>query len=323
MSGNAAYSVIVPLYNEGEVIMETSRRLKEVMDSTKEPYEIIFVDDGSRDDTYVKAKKICRENSEFKLLKFSRNFGHQPAITAGMNASTGSAVIVIDADLQDPPEVIIKMIERWKEGYEVVYGKRSKRIGETAFKKTTAKAFYRVLNMLSDTKIPTDVGDFRLLDRKVCDALNDLPEKNRYVRGLVSWLGFRQCEVTFTREERFAGETKYPLKKMLKFAADGITSFSYKPLKLAAYLGGVTVAFSIVYLIYSAITRLFAVQEVSGISSLVAISTFFNGLILLVLGILGEYIGRIYEEAKGRPLYVVSEKIGIGEVGKYHDKIAS
>lgn len=323
MGNNAIYSIIVPLYNEGEVIMETSRRIKEVMDSVGEPYEVVFVDDGSRDDTYVKVKKICKENDEFKLLKFSRNFGHQPAITAGMNESIGKAVIVIDADLQDPPEIIPKMIEKWKEGYEVVYGKRSKREGETFFKKLTAKVFYRTLNVLSDTKIPADVGDFRLIDRKVCDALNNLPEKNRYVRGLVSWLGFRQCEVLFVREERFAGETKYPLKKMIKFAGDGITSFSYKPLKLSGYLGGVTAGFSLIYLLYALVLSLFTSHEVSGWASLIACSTLFNGIILLVLGVIGEYIGRIYEEAKGRPLYVVSEKIGIGEVVKYRDKIAS
>lgn len=323
MSNNVVYSVIIPLYNEGEVIMETSRRVKEVMDSAGEGYEIIFVDDGSRDDTYVKAKKICKENDEFKLLKFSRNFGHQPAITAGMNASSGKAIIVIDADLQDPPEVMLKMIEKWKEGYEVVYGKRSKREGETAFKKSTAKWFYRILNLLSETKIPNDVGDFRLLDRKVCDALNSLPERNRYVRGLVSWLGFRQCEVLFVREERFAGETKYPLKKMIKFAGDGITSFSYKPLRFSTYLGGMAIFVSFTALLISLLYSVISGNPLSAWGMLLGISGIFNGVILLMLGIVGEYVGRIYEETKGRPLYIVSEKIGIAEGMKYHDKIAS
>lgn len=207
MSQIPIYSVIVPLYNEEEVIDETYKRLKKVMDSCEEAYEVIFVDDGSKDKTFIKAKKICTENREFKVVKFSRNFGHQAAITAGMNASIGRAVVVIDADLQDPPEIILKMIEKWKEGYDVVYGKRTKRKGETFSKRFTAKMFYRILNSLTTIDMPLDTGDFRLIDRKVCDALNALPEKSRYVRGLVSWLGFKQIAVEFVREERFAGNS--------------------------------------------------------------------------------------------------------------------
>ncbi|MFA6735720.1 MAG: glycosyltransferase family 2 protein, partial [Saccharofermentanales bacterium] len=208
------YSVVVPLYNEEEVISETYRRLRKVMETLDGSYEVVMINDGSRDKTAAMAKEICASDSNFKLLNFSRNFGHQTAITAGMDHASGKAIIVIDADLQDPPEIIPEMIEKWKQGFEVVYGKRVSRKGETWFKKLTAKLFYRTLNKLTDVKIPTDVGDFRLIDRKVKDALLKVPEHNRYVRGLISWLGFRQTEVEFIREARFAGETKYPLRKM-------------------------------------------------------------------------------------------------------------
>ena len=240
MSNRIVYSIIVPLYNEELVIDESYRRLKEVMDSIKENYEIVFVNDGSRDKTRDKAEEICENDENIKLINFSRNFGHQSAITAGMDLALGDAIIVIDADLQDPPEVILKMIEKWKEGYEVVYGKRIKREGETFFKKFTAKMFYRLLKSMTSVDIPVDTGDFRLIDRKVCDALISLPEKNRYVRGLVSWVGYKQTYVEFERQERFAGETKYPLKKMMKLAFDGITSLSYKPLVIAGYFGGIS-----------------------------------------------------------------------------------
>jgi dolichol-phosphate mannosyltransferase len=304
------YSIVVPLYNEELVIGETYKRLKEVMDSTNESYEIIFVNDGSQDKTAQLAKEICSKDENIKFINFSRNFGHQLAITAGMDNSAGNAIIVIDADLQDPPEVMLKMIEKWKEGYEVVYGRRLKRKGETFFKKLTAKLFYRTLNRLTDVDIPVDTGDFRLIDRKVCEALKMVPERNRYVRGLVSWLGFKQTGVEFVREERFAGETKYPLKKMLKFAMDAITSFSYKPLRLATYAGVIISGFSFLYLLFVIFEKLFTNLTVPGWTSIVALILFFNGVILIILGIIGEYIGRIYDEAKGRPLYIISEKEG-------------
>lgn len=304
------YSIIVPLYNEELVISETYKRLKSVMDFTKESYEIIFVNDGSRDKTTSLAKEIAAQDSTIKLINFSRNFGHQVAITAGMDFATGNAIVVIDADLQDPPEVMLKMFEKWKEGYDVVYGKRAKRKGEGYFKKITAKIFYRGLNAMTDVEIPVDVGDFRLIDRKVCDALKSLSERNRYVRGLVSWLGFKQTSVDFIREERFAGETKYPLKKMLKFAADAITSFSYKPLKIATFVGLFVSLLSFAYLVFVIFQAVFTTWTVSGWSSLIAVSLFFNGVILIILGIMGEYIGRIYDEAKGRPIYIISEKVG-------------
>ncbi|WP_084284247.1 glycosyltransferase [Clostridium lundense] len=224
------YSVVVPLFNEEFVIDESYKRLKQVMDSTKENYEIVFINDGSKNRTIYKVESICKNDEKIKLINFSRNFGHQAAITAGMDLALGEAVIVIDADLQDPPEVMLKMIKKWKEGYEVVYGKRIKRQGETFFKKFTAKMLYKILKSLTTTDIPVDTGDFRLIDRKVCDAMISFPEKNRYVRGLVSWVGYKQTCVEFVRQERFAGDTKYPLKKMMKLALDGITSFSYKPL---------------------------------------------------------------------------------------------
>lgn len=300
-------SVVVPVFNEEQVVLESYKRLKQVMDSTGESYEIIFVNDGSRDKTVFIISQICEKDKNIKLISFSRNFGHQVAITAGMNHSSGKAVVVIDADLQDPPEVIPEMLEKWKEGYDVVYGKRVKRHGESFFKKLTAKMFYRLLKKMTDVDIPVDTGDFRLIDRKVCDALKQINEKNRYVRGLISWLGFKQTGVEFVRDKRFAGETKYPLKKMLKFAFDAITSFSYKPLKLASYAGMLLSLCSFLYLMIVIIQALFTNSTQPGWASAMAVSLFFNGIVLVILGIIGEYIGRIYDEAKGRPLYVVRD----------------
>lgn len=307
------YSIIVPLYNEELVIEETYKRLTAVMEQTKEAYELVFVNDGSRDGTEKLAKQIIAQDSRVCLINFSRNFGHQTAISAGMDNACGQAVVVIDADLQDPPEVILDMIAKWKEGYDVVYGKRLVRKGETVFKKVTAKVFYRFLSSLTNIDIPTDTGDFRLIDRKVCDAMTTIKEKNRYIRGLVSWVGFKQTSVEYVREERFAGETKYPLKKMLKFASDAITSFSDKPLRIAGYLGNTVSIVSFLYLLYVVIRKLTVGDFGEGWASIVAISLFFNGIILVVLGIIGEYIGRIYDECKNRPLYIIAEKIGFDE----------
>ncbi|NCU25145.1 glycosyltransferase [Candidatus Nomurabacteria bacterium] len=305
------YSVVVPLYNEEEVISETYRRLRKVMETLDGSYEVVMINDGSRDKTAAMAKEICASDSNFKLLNFSRNFGHQTAITAGMDHASGKAIIVIDADLQDPPEIIPEMIEKWKQGFEVVYGKRVSRKGETWFKKLTAKLFYRTLNKLTDVKIPTDVGDFRLIDRKVKDALLKVPEHNRYVRGLISWLGFRQTEVEFIREARFAGETKYPLRKMIKLAVDGITSFSYKPLKFSIGTGIFLSVSGLIFALVVVILRLNNIVSMEpGWASLMVVCLFFFGFVLIMLGIIGEYIGRIFEEVKGRPLYIVSEKVG-------------
>jgi polyisoprenyl-phosphate glycosyltransferase len=303
-------SIIVPLYNEETVIKETYQRLKAVMDSTKETYDIIFVNDGSQDGTAEIAKEICRKDRNVKLLSFSRNFGHQAAITAGMDYSDGRAIIVIDADLQDPPEVMLQMIGKWRQGFDVVYGVRIKRKGESCFKKFTAKLFYRTLNKITDIRIPVDTGDFRLIDRKVCDALKTLPERNRYVRGLISWLGFRQTGVEFIREERFSGKTKYPLKKMNKFALDAITSFSYKPLKLATYIGSAISVFSLLILVAGLVKTRPATGVFQNLMFLITIGLFFNGLLFIMLGIIGEYIVRICDETKGRPLYIVGDKEG-------------
>lgn len=312
------YSIVVPLYNEEAVIHETYKRLKQVMNSLEENYEIIFVDDGSRDMTAKIVQEFCNADNTIKFLQFSRNFGHQSAITCGMDFSEGDAIVVIDADLQDPPEVIIDMISAWKEGYDVVYGKRISRKGETFFKKITAKIFYRFLRNMTEVDIPVDTGDFRLIDRKVCDALKLVDERSRYVRGIISWLGFRQTGVEFVREKRFAGETKYPLKKMLKFAFDAITSFSYKPLKLASYTGFLLSLSSFIYLLVVLYQRIAIGNTVAGWASTLAVSLFFNGITLLILGIIGEYIGRIYDEAKGRPLYVVrsSKNLSVNKAGR-------
>lgn len=307
------YSVVVPLYNEELVIDETYKRLTQVMQKADGEYELVFVNDGSRDATEKIAKEMCKQDKHIKLINFSRNFGHQTAITAGMENASGQAIVVIDADLQDPPEVILQMIEKWKQGYDVVYGKRTVRKGETAFKKLTAKIFYRFLASMTNIDIPVDTGDFRLIDRKVCDAMSLITEKNRYVRGLISWLGFKQTSVEYVREERFAGETKYPLKKMLKFAGDAVTSFSYKPLKIAGYVGYTISILSFLYLIYVVIRTLVVGDFGDGWASIVAIMLFFNGIILIVLGFMGEYIGRIYDESKNRPLYIIGEKVNFDD----------
>jgi dolichol-phosphate mannosyltransferase len=298
------------MFNEEAVIEETYKRLKEVMDQTGEAYELLFVNDGSRDRTAEIVSRLCLQDPQVRMIDFSRNFGHQIAITAGMDYAAGQAIVVIDADLQDPPLVILQMIAKWKEGYDVVYGKRLKRKGETFFKKVTAKFFYRLLRSLTNVDIPVDTGDFRLIDRKVADVFRGLKEKNRFVRGLVSWVGFRQASVEYVREERWAGETKYPLKKMVRFAMDGITSFSYKPLRLATYLGFALSGLSFIYLLIVFYQALFTDTTQIGWASTVAINLFFNGVMLILLGIIGEYIGRIYDESKDRPLYIIQKVHG-------------
>ena len=317
MINKIVYSIIVPLYNEELVINESYRRLKEVMDSVKENYEIIFMNDGSRDKTRDIVEKICRKDEKIKLANFSRNFGHQDAITAGMDLAEGAAIIVIDADLQDPPETIPKMIEKWKEGYEVVYAKRIKREGETFLKKFTAKAFYRLLKSMTNIDIPVDTGDFRLIDRKVCDALTSLPERNRFVRGLVSWVGYKQTFVEMTRQERFAGETKYSLKKMVKLAIDGITSFSYKPLAIAGYFGGLTFLVGLILLMGDIIKKLVNHTPIFNFGLIISINILMFGIVLISIGIMGEYIGRIFDESKARPNYIIASTINYkGDVKK-------
>lgn len=303
-------SVIVPLYNEELVIEEMYRQLTGVMRGSGEDYEIIMVNDGSVDKTVSMAREICAADKAVKLINFSRNFGHQFAITAGMDRSTGRAVVVIDADLQDPPEVIIEMIQKWREGFQVVYGVRKKREGESRFKLMTASIFYRVLKRLTSISIPVDTGDFRLVDRHALNEFNGMRERARFVRGMISWVGFRQTEVRYVRHERFAGETKYPFSKMVKFAADGILSFSQIPLKLASALGLLSAIVSFFFMAYGLVMKYFFPEQViPGWSSLFSAVLFIGGIQLLSLGILGEYIGRIYEEIKQRPLYIVQDEV--------------
>lgn len=306
MNDKIVYSVVVPLYNEELVINECYRRLKDVMDSTKECYEIIFINDGSVDRTKESAEKICDKDESIKLINFSRNFGHQAAITAGTDLSLGDAIIVIDADLQDPPEVILNMIEKWKEGYEVVYGKRIKREGEAFLKKFTAKVYYRLLKGMTSVEVPIDTGDFRLIDRKVCDALIALPEKNRYVRGLVSWIGYKQTFVEFTRQERFAGETKYPIRKMFKLAFDGITALSFKPLIIAGYFGALAFVSGIILMLIDVIKAEFNKSGFINITLMMGINMMMFGMVLGCISIMGQYIGRIFDESKGRPIYIIA-----------------
>jgi dolichol-phosphate mannosyltransferase len=303
-------SVVCPVYNERQGIQEFYTRTKKVLLGLegRVRHEIVFVNDGSTDGSLALLADMAGADPCVVVIDFSRNFGHQLAITAGMDRAHGDAVVVIDADLQDPPEVIEVMLDRWEEGCKVVYGTRTQRAGETRFKVMTAAFFYRMLNRLSDTPLPLDSGDFRLLDRKVVQVLGDLREENRYVRGLVSWAGFTQCAVTYQRDARFAGETKYPFRKMLRFAADALTSFSDKPLRLATQLGLFFTFSTLVYGTYIIVSRLLAPERSeAGFASLLVAVLFLGGVQLLSIGLLGEYIGRIYRESKNRPLYVIND----------------
>ena len=307
------YSVVVPAYNEQEVINETYKRLTKVMTGMGEPYELIFVNDGSKDQTVRMIAGFCENDASVRLINFTRNFGHMSAISAGMEHARGKAVFVIDADLQDPPEVFPEMAAKWREGYHVIYGKRLKRKGESVFKRLSAKIFYRLIRRMTSVDLPPDTGEFRLIDRKVCDAVNKLPEKNRYIRGLVSWVGFKQVPVEYVREERYAGVTKYPLQKMIAFAMDAITSFSYKPLKLATMVGFIISLFSFLFILYVIYQHFFTNQTVTGWSSTVAIILFTQGIVLMILGLMGEYIGRIYTELQNRPNYIIQEIVGVAD----------
>ena len=310
---NPVYSVVIPAYNEQEVIDEAYKRITNVMTGMGEPYELLFVNDGSKDKTAEKIAGFCEKDSSVRLINFTRNFGHMSAISAGMENASGQAVFIIDADLQDPPEVFPEMAAKWKEGYHVVYGKRKKRKGESAFKRASAKLFYRILKRMTSVDLPPDTGEFRLIDRKVCDAVNKLPEKSRYIRGLVSWVGFKQIPVEYVREKRFAGETKYPLRKMIAFAMDAITSFSHKPLKLATMLGFLISLLSFLYIIYVMYQHYFTDRTITGWASTIAAILFTQGIVLMILGLMGEYIGRIYKEVQNRPGYIIQEIIGQAE----------
>ena len=309
-------SVIVPCYNEEAVLAETHRRLTTVLDGLDDlDYEIVYVDDGSRDRTPNLLAALQASDEHVRVIRFSRNFGHQTAVTAGLEHATGDAVVLIDADLQDPPEVIPEFVARWREGYHVAYGVRIDRPGETRFKLATARAFYRVLGRLSETEIPLDAGDFRLMDRRVVTALQSMPERDRFVRGMVAWVGFRQVGVPYRRAPRLAGESKYPLFRMLRFALDGVTSFSVAPLHAATWIGFASSALALIGVVYALVLRLFTNNWVTGWTALFIAVLFVGGTQLLALGVIGEYIGRIYAESKRRPLYLVQERLGFDRMG--------
>lgn len=306
-------SVVVPMYYEEEVADECYKRIKKVFEELKnyEP-EFVFVNDGSKDRTLEIIEGIANKDKCVKVISFSRNFGHQAAVQAGLKFTTGDAVVIIDADLQDPPELIKEMINLWENGNEVIYAKRTKRKGESPFKLLTAKMFYQILSGLSNVEIPKDTGDFRLADRKVIDVINSMPEHNKFLRGLFSWVGFKQVPLEYERKERYAGKTKYPFGKMLKLAKDGIFSFSTKPLKFVGMIGCGSIFISILILIYSFVSYIFNLNNLTpGWTSIMVTVTFFTGIQLLSLWILSEYIARIYEESQNRPIYIIDKKINI------------
>lgn len=301
------YSIVAPIYNEIDNLPELYRRVKTVMDSSGEAWELILVDDGSTDGSTDKIRELAQQDKNVRPVIFARNFGHQVAITAGWDYARGDAIVIIDADLQDPPEVILELAKKWKEGYEVVYAVRSEREGETWFKKATASLFYRLIYRITDVKIPVDTGDFRLMDRRVVDVLKQMKERHRFPRGMSAWVGFKQIGVTYKREARYAGVTKYPFNKMLRLALNAITSFSYFPLQVATFFGFFSAGIAILAIPVVAILRLAGSHFFEGQTTTLISVLFLGGVQLISLGILGEYVGRLYDEAKGRPLYIVRE----------------
>jgi dolichol-phosphate mannosyltransferase len=301
------YSIIAPIYNEFENIPVLWQRVSQVMDSTGEAWELILVDDGSSDGSNERIRELAEKDARVRPVIFARNFGHQIAVTAGLDYARGDAVVIIDADLQDPPEVILELAKKWKEGYEVVYAVRSEREGESWFKLLTASMFYRLIYRITDVKIPLDTGDFRLIDRKVVDVMNSMRERHRFLRGMSSWIGFKQIGVEYKRVARVAGVTKYPFKKMLKLALNAITGFSYFPLQVATYFGFIAAGIAIVAIPIVVSLRLAGSHFFEGQTTTLISVLFLGGVQLISLGILGEYIGRIYDEVKGRPLYVVRD----------------
>jgi len=306
------HSIVVPVFNEIETIEYFHRRCTDALAGLAEDdYEIVYVDDGSSDGSWGKLQQFAHEDSHVRAVKFSRNFGHQLAITAGYDHASGDTVTSIDSDLQDPPELIPEMIDRWRRGADVVYAVRTHRKGETAFKRLSAAGFYRLLRKLADVDIPVDVGDFRLMSRRAVDALRSMPEQHRYVRGMVAWLGFATDFVPFARDERHAGETKYPLGKMLKFAADGLIAFSTRPLRIAMWMGLATSSVAFVAAIALVVARLTgAIATVQGWTSLAVLVLLVSGVQLLTVGVLGEYVGRVYTEVRRRPLYLLADDVG-------------
>jgi len=306
------YSIVVPVFDEAEVLPALVGRLREVMGLLDGPAEVVLVDDGSGDGSFAVMAAVSAEDPRFKVLQLSRNFGHQIAITAGMDAAAGAAVIVMDADLQDPPEVILEMVARWREGYEVVYAVRERREGETFFKRRSATLFYGLQRRLAEVDLPVEVGDFRLVDRRALDAFLQMRERNRYVRGMFAWVGFRQTSVAYTRGAREAGESKYPLRKMVRLAVDGFVGFSTVPLRFALTLGLVMAAAAVLYGVVAIVLKLAGLSLVPGYASLLVTITFLSGVQLAVMGMVGQYVARIYDEARARPLYLIRETRGFG-----------
>ena len=310
------YSVVAPVYNEEALVTEFCRRAIAALEPLGEPFELVLVNDGSRDSSPEIIRRLHEQDPRIKIINFSKNFGHQIAITAGMDYARGEVVVVIDSDLQDPPEVIPRMIEEWKRGFQVVYGVRGEREGETAFKLATASLFYRLIRKITNVDIPLDAGDFRLMDRKVVNALKSMREQKRFMRGLSVWVGFKQTGITYKRDARKAGETKYPIRKMIRFALDGITAFSYLPLQLASYMGFIIaciVGLAGIIAVILRLSNLIGPDVLKGQTTTLVAVLFLGGVQLIFLGIIGEYLGRIYDEVKRRPLYIVAEELGFEE----------
>jgi polyisoprenyl-phosphate glycosyltransferase len=305
-------SVVVPCYNEQDVLEECCRRLTNVLAGLAIPWEIVFVNDGSSDATLPALLAFQNEDPHIVIVDLSRNFGHQLAVTAGIEVARGTAMVMIDADLQDPPELITEMVRLWREGYQVVYGVRTARQGETGFKLWSAKAFYHVINAVADVEIPLDSGDFRLIDRRVADVVLKMRERHRLLRAMYSWVGFRQTGIPYVRAPRLAGKTKYPLRKMMALALDGIISFSTAPLRMLTFAGIATAFLAFFGALYALVVRLFTHHWVTGWATLFIAVTFFSGLQLISLGVMGEYLGRVYTEVKQRPLYVIQSVFRAG-----------
>jgi dolichol-phosphate mannosyltransferase len=307
MSEKPELSVVIPAYNEESNVATMHERLVAALDEVVDGLEILYVDDGSADSTWERVTELAAADPRVRGLRLARNFGHQAALTAGVDAARGKAVVIIDGDLQDPPEVIPEMVARWREGFEVVYGQREEREGETWFKLTTAKLFYRILRGITNVEIPVDTGDFRLMGPRAVEAFRALPERNRFIRGLVSWIGFPQVAVRYTRRARQVGETKFPVRRMLRFALDGITSFSFFPLRIATWTGFAVSLFAFLYIVVVLVLKVVGVSWL-GYTSLMAAILFLGGVQLLMIGIIGEYLGRIFDEVKRRPLYLIGDR---------------
>ena len=300
-------SVIIPVYNEEDNIYKLHERLKSVMEQLEVAYEMIFINDGSKDNSMPMIRALSKQHSEVRFIDFSRNFGHQVAVTAGLDKSNGKAVVIIDADLQDPPELIIDMYNKMKEGFQVVYAKRKQRKGESLFKLWTAKIFYRLLSKITSISIPVDTGDFRIMDRKIVEILKEMPEKNKYLRGQISWIGFNQTFVEYERQERLAGETGYTFSKMLRFALDGITGFSDLPLKIVTYFGFLVSFFAFIMMLYALYARFIVKHYEPGWASLMVVILFIGGVQMIAVGIIGEYLSRMNNNIRNRPLYIIRD----------------